>query len=231
MLVGGQDELSFCSQEWRGAIRGQEGMARPLALQLRQLLGEGRGTLGVRGTLRPLLLGAAHWSGLGGIPASLRLAGACRPAPCPLLPAAGILGRVGQALLPAPGDGHVVAGRWGRVGLVFGDRVVATVGGLTLTVVLGPLILVAVLPQLLGVPGFLVDPLMANEAVLQGEGPLTGLTFVWPFSWSDRRKKSFLLTGRPPVSTCPPYTRAVDVSGQRVAGVRTPYIGGTLLFV
>lgn len=178
-------------------------MGGPLALQLWQVLHEACWALGVWVTLRHLLLGAARWSGLGGIPAGFSLAGTCRPAPCPLLPAAGILGRVGQALLPAPGDSHVVAGRWSRVGLVFGDRVVATVGGLTLTVLLASLILVAVLPKLLGVPGFLVDPLMANQAVLQGEGPLARLTFVWPFSWSNRRKEVTSMV-RPPVSPLRP---------------------------
>lgn len=39
-------------------------------------------------------------------------------------------------------------------------------GGLILTALLSPLILVAVFPVVLAVPGFLVDPLVSNEAVL-----------------------------------------------------------------
>lgn len=193
MPPGGQGELSLHSQERRGPVRGQQGTGG-------QILHEGRRALRARVALRPLLLGAARRRGLGSAPASFSLASARRPKRRPLLPAAGILGGDGQALLPAPGDGHVVAGRGGRVGLVLGDGVVAAVGGLTPTVLLAPLILVAVLPMLLGVPGFLVDPLMANQAVLQGEGSLAGLTLVGPFSWSGGRKKSRLLTVGPPAS-------------------------------
>lgn len=81
-------------------------------------------------------------------------------------------------------------------------------GGLALTVLLTPLLLVAVLPVLLGVPGFLVDPLMANQAMLQGEGSLTGLTLVWPFSWSGGRKKWCLLLVRLAESSSLSYMRA-----------------------
>ena len=71
-----------------------------------------------------------------------------------------------QALFPAPGDSHMVAGARSRVSLVLRGRVVSTVGGLVLAVLLNLLILAAVLPVVLAVPGFLVDPLVSNEAVL-----------------------------------------------------------------
>lgn len=160
-------------------------------MELQQVLQEGRRALRVGVPLRRLLLGAASGRRPGSTPAGVSLAGTSCPTSHPLLPAAaGIPGGVGQALLPAPGDGHVAGGLQNRVGLALRDSVVTAVGRLALAVLLCPLVLVAVLPVVSGMPGFLVDPLMANQAVLQGKGSLAGLTFVRSFSCSDGGKKS-----------------------------------------
>ena len=74
-----------------------------------------------------------------------------------------------------------------HVALALRHGVRAAVGGLALAVLLGALLPVAVPAMALGVPGLLVDPLVAHQAVLQREGPLAGLALVGPLSWGTER--------------------------------------------
>lgn len=99
----------------------------------------------------------------------------------PLLSTGGVRDRSGQGLVPTPHEGRMATDAPRGVTLAFGDGVGAAVAGLVLTVFSTPrlrLLPVALLAVVSGIFDFLVDALVTDQAVLQSEGPFTGLTLV-----------------------------------------------------